>query len=82
MFLQEECFINIIKDLILSQNRVVFVAVTNRKIFFVCLFVFVINIVSSFVIRHISVSDSVSEQLLVLNLIVSFYFKSCPKNRK
>lgn len=82
MFLQEECFINIIKDLILSQNRVVFVAVTNRKVFFVCLFVFVINIVSSFVIRHISVSDSVSEQLLVLNLIVSFYFKSCPKNRK
>lgn len=43
---------------------------------------FIINIVSSFVIRHISVSDSVSEQLLVLNLIVSFYFKSYPKNRK
>lgn len=53
----------------------------KQEVFF-CLFVCIINIVSSFVIRHISVSDSVSEQLLVLKLIVSFYFKSCPKNRK
>lgn len=51
MFLQEECFINIIKNLILSKTRVGFVAVTNRK-------GFIINIVSSFVIRHISVCPS------------------------
>lgn len=70
MFLQEECFINIIKDLILSKNRG-FVAMTNRN-------GFIINIVSNFVIRHISMS----KQLLVLISSAPFYLKSFSNNWK
>lgn len=63
MFLQEECFINIIKDLILSKNRVVFVAMTNRK-------GFIVNIVSNFVITHISVCPSNSWCLFQVPLFI------------
>lgn len=63
MFLQEECFINIIKDLILSENGADFVAMTSRN-------GFTINIVSNFVIRHISVCPSNSWCLFQVPLFI------------